>query len=283
MGQFEMEPDPNTTEEMLLKAETVGLKKANLPFWTIFISAVLAGIYIGFGAVAANMVTVGATGVIPVGLGKFLSGLVFCVGLILVVVAGAELFTGNSLMLISCLQRKISVGKMLRNWAIVYLGNFFGALLLAGLIYFSGHPLLFDGAVGKSMLSTGLLKINHTFIQAFILGILCNILVCLAVWMTYGCRTIPGKILAILFPITTFIAAGFEHSVANMYILPVSLLVKYWNPASAAASGLDLADLSWSSFLVNNLLPVTLGNMIGGAVFVGLAYWFIVQSKKRES
>lgn len=283
MGQIEGWADPNTPEEMLQKAETVGIKKANLPFLSMLISAILAGLYIGFGAIAANVMTAGAAGVIPFGISKFLSGLVFCVGLILVVVGGAELFTGNALMIIACVRNKISLTSLIRNWAVVYLGNFIGSVMLAILVYVSRIYSFNEGILGKGMLVAGLVKVNYSFIQAFVLGILCNILVCLAVWMTYGSRSVPGKILAILFPITTFIAAGFEHSVANMYIIPMSLLIKYGNPDFAVIAGLDLSTLTWSSFLFNNLLPVTLGNIIGGVLFVGLAYGFTVGSGSRPT
>lgn len=258
--------------DMIEKAETVGINKANLGFFTMVVLSVLAGLFIGFGAVASSIMASGASGVLPYGLTKILSGLVFCVGLILVVISGAELFTGNLLMVIALIRQKISWISLLRNWIIVYLGNFAGSMILAILIFFSGEYLFSDGALGKVMLSTGLLKVSYPFLRAFILGVLCNTLVCLAVWMTYSAQSITDKILAILFPITTFIAAGFEHSVANMYIIPVSLLIKYWDPAFTAKISLDLGSLTWKSFLLNNLLPVTLGNILGGSLFVGIAY-----------
>lgn len=263
--------------DMIEKAESAGIRKANLKLLPILILSILAGFFIGFGAVASSIMATGAAGVLPYGLTKILSGLVFCVGLILVVVCGAELFTGNSLMIIAFVRHKISLKSLLRNWVLVYLGNFTGSLILAVLIFFAGEYLFSDGNLGKVMLSTGLLKVSYPFWRALVLGILCNVLVCLAIWMTYSARSVTDKILAILFPITTFIAAGFEHSVANMYIIPVSILIKNWDPAFTAASMLDLSILNWKTFLVNNLLPVTLGNIIGGVLFVGLAYAMINQ------
>lgn len=261
-------------QEMTLKAESIGVRKAELPFWPLFMLSVLAGAFIALGAMFATTVYAGSAA-LPYGVGRLLMGLAFCLGLILVVVAGAELFTGNNLIVIAWASGKVSTAALLRNWVIVYLGNFAGSLGTAGLVYMSEQFGMGGGAVGDAALRIALAKSSLGFSQALALGILCNALVCLAVWLTYSARSTADKILAILFPITAFVAAGFEHSVANMYFIPYGLFIKAFNPAFAAAQNLDLANLTWGAFFVNNLLPVTLGNIIGGAGLVALVYWFI--------
>jgi formate transporter len=215
------------------------------------------------------------SGVSPYGLTRISAGITFSLGLILVVVGGAELFTGNNLMIIALLDRKISLGALLRNWGIVYMGNFIGSVLVALLVIGSRMYTFASGDLGKTILTVANNKMHYGFIQAIFLGILCNILVCLAVWLTYSTPSISGKILAIVFPISAFIAAGFEHSVANMYILSVGLLLKSIDPAFAAGLNLNLGSLTWGNALLFNLLPVTLGNILGGAGFVGLIYYLI--------
>jgi formate/nitrite transporter len=220
-------------------------------------------------------------GVWPYGFMKVIAGLTFSVGLILVVVGGAELFTGNNLMTISWLNKRISCLQLWRNWGIVYLGNFLGSVLIAFLVFLSRIYTFSSGELGKTMLSIANTKVNYTFVQALVLGILCNILVCLAVWLAFSSRTTGGKILAIVFPISAFIAAGFEHSVANMYIIPVALLIKGFDPAFISGLGLDLANLTWAGFLVKNLLPVTIGNILGGAGFIGAFYALIYPARSK--
>jgi formate/nitrite transporter len=210
------------------------------------------------------------------GLGKALAGVVFGTGLMLVVLAGGELFTGNTLMLAAVLDQKITVSKMLRNWLIVYAGNFLGSLLIAYMMVNSG--LLGSGAamLGAVTVKIAVYKVNLSFLQAFYLGIMCNWLVCLAVWISAGAETMAGKIFSIFFPIWLFITSGFEHSVANMYYIPAGILAKS-NETFAQLSGLSqeaLNSLTWGSFAVHNLIPVTLGNIVGGGIFVGMAYWY---------
>ena len=206
---------------------------------------------------------------------KPLMGLVFCVGLVLVVVSGAELFTGNTLMTMACLAKRITTRALLRNWVIVYIGNLVGSIVTA-LLTTVGQTYTFGGgALGETALTIANLKVNLGFWQAVALGILCNFLVCLAIWMTFSARTVSDKILAVLFPISAFVAAGFEHSVANMYFIPAGLFIKLFDPTFTATSGLDLANLTWGGFFIHNLLPVTIGNLIGGAVLVGMVYWAI--------
>ncbi len=262
------------------KAADAGVAKANLGFWRMFVLAVLAGAFIALGAVFATTVTTGGGGELPFGLVKLAGGLVFCLGLILVVVAGAELFTGNNLIVMAWASGKVSTGNLLRNWMIVYLGNFVGSLLTAAGIFLSGQYAFGNGAVGLNALNIANAKVNLGFGQAIVLGIFCNALVCLAVWLCMSARTTTDKILAIIFPITAFVAAGFEHSIANMYFIPAGLFIKAGANAPIWGAGLtfeaaEYANLTWGNFIFANLLPVTIGNIIGGAVMVGLVYWFI--------
>jgi len=273
--------DSLTPLEMAEKVETAGVRKASIPFWPLFSLSILAGAYVALGAVFATTVATGASS-LPYGVVRLLMGLAFCLGLILVVVGGAELFTGNSLLVMAWASKKINLGALLRNWSIVYLGNFVGSVLTAFLVFLAGQYTYGQGAVGGVALNIAVSKIHPDILQAVALGILCNMLVCLAIWLTYSAKTVSGKILAIIFPITAFVAAGFEHSVANMYFLPYALMIKGFDPAFATSSKVNLTSLTWSSSLLNNLLPVTLGNIIGGAIFIGAMYWSIYLRKKES-
>ena len=269
-----------TPQEMSEKAVDVAINKTQAPFIRMFLLAVLAGVYIAFGAVFSAVSITGMSGIWPYGFMKLIAGITFSLGLILVVVGGAELFTGNNLMIMAWMNRKISMLSMLQNWLIVYVGNFVGSLVIVFLVIFARFYTFSNGELGKLMLTLANNKTHYTFTQALSLGILCNILVCLAVWLAYSSPSTGGKILAIVFPITAFIAAGFEHSVANMYIIPVGILLKWMDPSFVTSLGLDLSTLTWSRFLLNNLLPVTFGNIIGGAGFVGLVYGFLFPIRK---
>ncbi|MFC2112003.1 formate transporter FocA [Bacteroidota bacterium] len=270
--------------EMARKAEDIGVSKAHLSPVKTTALAVLAGAFIAFGAVFSTVVTTGSTA--GFGVTKLLGGLAFSLGLILVVVGGAELFTGNNLMIMGWANRKISTSHVLKNWAIVYAGNMLGSLSIVVLIFLSGHYLFGGGLTGQRMMNIAKTKCELGFTQAIALGILCNILVCLAIWLCYSAKSAHGKILAIIFPITAFVAAGFEHSVANMYFIPMGILVKKWGApelwTSIQSSADQYGSLTWSNFFIDNLLPVTIGNIIGGAVFVGLAYWFIYLRKEKS-
>ncbi len=266
--------------EMREKAIQSGVAKSKLPLLPLTILSILAGIYIALGAVFSSIIALGMPGTWPYGLMKSLQGLAFSLGLILVIIGGAELFTGNNLMVIAWLDRKIKIGSILKNWGIVYLGNFVGSILIALLVIISKEYSVNDGALGKSIINLAVLKVSYPFLKAFTLGILCNLLVCLAVWLTYSGRSTIDKIIAIVFPISAFIAAGFEHSVANMYIIPAGLLLVKIDPSFVSHAAVDTSTLTWSSFFINNLFPVTLGNIIGGAFFVGFLYFFAY--KKRE-
>ncbi len=261
------------------KAEQVGVEKAKLDRVTLFMLAVLAGAFIALGAVFSTTVTAGTNDLWPYGMVRLVAGLVFCLGLILVVVAGAELFTGNCLIVMAWASRKISLALLLRNWGVVYLGNLVGALGTAALVFVSGHHTFGGGAVGRVALDIAAAKMQHGFVQATALGILCNTLVCLAVWLVLSARSTTDKILAVLFPITAFVACGFEHSIANMYFIPMGLFIEsagteaFWESIGRTAD--QYGGLTWPGFLVHNLLPVTLGNIVGGALLVGGVYWLI--------
>ena len=259
--------------EMARKAETIGVAKATAPASQIFALAVLAGAFIAMGAVFSTTVTAGASD-LPYGVARLLGGLAFSLGLVLVVVAGAELFTGNNLVIMAWASRRVTTTRLLWNWGLVYVGNFAGALATAALMYLTRQYTFGDGAVGEQALSVAATKTDLGFVQAIALGAFCNALVCLAVWLTYSARTTTDKILAVVPPITAFVAAGFEHSVANMYFIPAGLLIRTDDSWLAGAQVSDLGSLTWANFLADNLLPVTIGNIIGGTIMVGLVYWF---------
>jgi formate/nitrite transporter len=265
---------------MARRAEGIGVAKAELNSVSMFALAMLAGAFIGMGAIFATTAIAGA-GDMAFGVKKVLGGLVFCLGLILVVVGGAELFTGNNLIVMAWAAGRVTTYRLLRNWIIVYLGNFVGSIGTALIMYFSRQYAFGNGAVGTTALSIANSKVGLDFVQAVALGIMCNVLVCLAVWLTFSARTTEGKILAIIFPITAFVAAGFEHCVANMYFVPMGLFIKAFDPSFAAGTGLALDNLTWVNFFVKNLIPVTVGNIIGGAVMVAAVYWFIYLRPRR--
>jgi formate/nitrite transporter len=264
-------------QEIAKRAEEVGARKCRLPFWPLFTLAILAGAFIALGAIFSTTVSAGTAGVLPFGVARLLSGLVFCLGLVLVVVGGAELFTGNALISMAWASGTVSTLQVLRNWSIVYTGNLIGAVATAVFLYLARQYTFGAGAVGLAALEIARVKTTLGFVQAVMLGILCNALVCLAVWLCLGARSTTDKILAIVFPISAFVAAGFEHSVANMYFIPFGLFIKTDSAflAIIGKSAADYASLTWTNFILVNLLPVTLGNVIGGVALVGLTYWFI--------
>jgi formate transporter len=252
--------------------EKVGVKKANLPFLASFMLAIVAGGGVGFGALYYTIVASDPT--LSFAVTRVVGGLVFTLGLALVLVGGAELFTGNNLIVMAWASGKVSTGTMLRNWAIVWLGNFIGALGLIVLVFFSHHLDMNDGRIGLSVLTTAAGKIRPDFVTLFFKGILCNVLVCAAVWLAYAGRSVTDKIVAVILPISAFIAAGFEHCVANMYFLPLAwLLIQSGHiPANFDASPVTITGI------IHNLVPVTLGNIVGGAGFVGAVYWAIYRA-----
>ncbi len=254
--------DCYSPKEIAERVENVGVTKANLPLLSMAALGVLAGGFIGLGALYFTVVASDPT--LPFAGSRLLGGLVFSLGLILVVIAGAELFTGNNLLVMAWVSRRISTAKLLENLVVVLFANFIGAAGLAWLVSLSGHASLNGGAVGRTAIAIATTKCALPFGEAFFKGILCNLLVCLAVWLALAGRTVTDKILAIIFPISAFVAAGFEHSVANLYFIPLGIFL---SPANAPAP-------NWAG-LLHNLLPVTLGNLVGGAGLVGLVYWVI--------
>jgi formate transporter FocA len=270
--------------EMARKAEQVGVAKAGIDAATTFALGILAGAFIAMGAVFATATTAGG-GELPYGVARLLGGVTFSLGLILVVVAGAELFTGNNLIVMAWASRRVSTLRLLRNWALVYAGNLVGAVATALLLFGSKQFEFGDGAVGLQAVSIAASKTSLGWLQAFLLGALCNALVCMAVWLCYSARTTADKILAIIPPIAAFVASGFEHSVANMYFIPYGILVDsdddYWSQQDVTLP--TSPDLTWGGFVTSNLIPVTLGNIVGGALMVGAIYWFIYLRPRRET
>jgi len=291
--------DPLLPPAMAAKAEDLGVKKAALPIFNMFMLAILAGAFIGIGAIFATTAAAGsipirdAAGVVafstglPYGVVRVITGLVFSTGLILVVVGGAELFTGNNLISMAFASGKVSFKGLGVNWVVVYLGNFVGSIITAAIVFLGKQYTFGGGSIGLTALNIGELKTGLGFIQAVALGIMCNALVCMAVWLCYSARSTTDKILSIIPPIACFVAAGFEHSIANMYFIPVALLIKYNGDASffeaIGKTAADFPNLTWSNFFIKNLLPVTIGNIIGGAVMVGLVYWFVYLRKSAAS
>jgi formate transporter len=271
--------------QMADTAEAVGVRKAGLDAISLFVLAVLAGAFISIGAIFATTVSAGA-GDLPFGLVRLAAGLAFSLGLILVIVGGAELFTGNTLIVMAWASRKVSSASLLRNWAIVYAGNFVGALATAGVMFISGQYTFGGGSVGLVALTIGDAKAGLEFIPAIALGMMCNALVCLAVWLTFSARTTTDRILAIVPPIAAFVAIGFEHSVANMYFIPEALAIRTWAKpefwTAVDRQPADFPNLTLDAFLVGNLLPVTIGNVIGGAIMVGVVYWFVYLRARRH-
>jgi formate/nitrite transporter len=265
--------------EIARKAEAIGAQKARMSFESLAVLSVLAGAFIGLGAMFATTVLAGSDGVVPFGISRLIAGLVFSLGLVLVVVGGAELFTGNTLMVMALGAGEIRLGEILRAWLIVYAGNFVGAAGTALLVFLAGQHLSGDGAVGSVALDLARGKMALPFGRAFFMGVLCNVLVCLAVWLSIGARSTSDKVLAVLFPVSAFVAAGFEHSVANMYLIPLGLLIQDWGAERLAISAPHT--LTWPAFLWS-LVPVTLGNMIGGGLLVGGVYWFAYLRPRRR-
>jgi formate transporter len=279
----EIRIDALLPDEMAKRAEYLGVRKAEAPVLTTFILAILAGAFIAMGAIFATTVATGTSAVWPFGVTKLIMGLVFCLGLVLVIVGGAELFTGNNLIVMAWASGKVSTKGLLQNWVIVYIGNFIGSLGTAILVVLSKQYTFGGGSIGETALQIANGKVGLGFLQAIALGLLCNILVCLAVWLTFSARSTVDKILAIIFPISAFVAAGFEHSVANMYFIPMGLLIKMFDPNFVIQTGLELSNLTWGGFFLNNLLPVTIGNIIGGSIFVAAVYWSVFLRHKDQS
>lgn len=243
----------------------IGIHKVRIPALKMVVLGIMAGMFIGFAGIASN--TAGATIANP-SVSRLISAAVFPAGLAMVLVAGSELFTGNNLIIISVLEKKVKVREMLKNWFFVFLGNFIGSAFVAWMVVYGHTPDLFEGALADKMVASALSRVNQSFSEAFIRGVLCNILVCIAVWAAFAAKTVSGKLLMSFWPIMLFVLCGFEHSIADIYFGIAGIL-------TAIEYGIAAEGLSWSSFFLNNLLPVTLGNIVGGAGIVGMGYWFL--------
>jgi formate/nitrite transporter len=275
---------------MALRAEAGGVTRAAMDPLAVFVLSLLAGAFISFGAVFAT--TVGAGGIgsdatLPYGVMRLLTGVVFSVGLVLVVVGGAELFTGNNMLVMAWASGKVTTRAVLSNWVVVFAGNFVGAIATAALVFVSTQYTFGGGSVGLNALTIANGKSALAFGPAFMLGILCNALVCLAVWMCYGARTTIDRVVTIVPPISAFVAAGFEHSIANIYFIPFGLFIKAGAPDSfwkaIGKTPADFPSLTWDNFVFANLIPVTLGNIVGGSVLVAAVYWFVYLRKKPKA
>lgn len=269
--------DPLLPPEMALACETAGAAKAGRDALALIVLGVLAGAFIALGAIFMTVILTGA-GELPWGVARFLAGLAFSLGLILVIIGGAELFTGDSLMIVAFASRRIALGALLRAWSLVYVGNIGGALGTAALVFLAGQHGFAGGAVGKTALAIASAKAALPMVQLFFLAVLCNVLVCLAVWMSFGARSTTGKVMVIIPPIAAFVAAGFEHSIANLYLLPYGLAIKAWSgPEFWAAIGQSAADYPelTAGGALHNIVIATVGNLIGGSLLVGAVYWFV--------
>lgn len=260
--------------EMAEKAAQAGIKKVQIDTFSMLLMSILAGMFIGL---ASNFFIAVLTGGenLPFGIARLIGGVVFSMGLVLVVVAGAELFTGNNLIVMAVLSKKVGKRWLWRNWVIVWIGNLIGSILLALMAWGSGQDAFAGGALGKLAVNIAVAKCEIPFWEAFFRGVLCNALVCLAIWMCFSSQSTTDRVMAIVFPITAFVACGFEHCVANMYFIAIGLFLK----AGGAPAG---ESLTWLNFFWVNLLPVTLGNIVGGAGLVGWVYWMIYKRRGRE-
>lgn len=269
--------------DMALACEAAGAAKAGRDTITLVVLGVLAGAFIALGAVFMTVVLAGS-GDLPWGVARLLAGLVFSLGLILVVVGGAELFTGDALMIVACASGRISVRALLRAWSLVYLGNIAGAVGTAALVFLSGQYGFGNGAVGRAALGIATAKSALPMGQLFVLAVLCNVLVCLAVWMSFGARSVTDKVVVIIPPVSAFVAAGFEHSIANLYLLPYALAVKAWAGAEFFAA-LGQTPASYPALTVgaalHNIVVSTAGNLLGGSLMVGAVYWFVYLRGRR--
>src|SRR5882672_4014367 len=282
---------------MAARAEESGVRRISTDPLTLLVLSILAGAFIAFGAIFATTVSAGSIAItttngatafsagLPYGVVRLLTGVVFSLGIMLVVVAGAELFTGNNLIVMAWASGKVKTRDLLLNWTMAFVGNCVGAFVTAGLMFYTTQHTFGAGSVGLMALTTANAKASLAFVPALTLGIMCNALVCLAVWMCYGARTTIDRVVSVVPPITAFVAAGFEHSIANVYFIPMGLFIKAAAPesfwTSIGKTKADFSVLTWENFLVGNLLPVTIGNIIGGSVLVAAVYWFVYLRKPK--
>lgn len=274
--------DPHSPADVADRLQSIGVAKARMAIGKMIMLSILAGVFISFGAMYYTVVmTEPAT---AWGASKLLGGIAFSLGFILVVIAGAELFTGNNLIVMAWANKLITSKEILRNWLLVYLGNMVGALITLVFLYLAGYLNGHHHQVGVTAIKIAMHKVEHTYVEAFFLGIFCNALVCLASWMTYAARSVTDKIMAIVLPISGFVAMGFEHCIANMFMIPLGIVAKL-NPEVLAAGSFNqekLALLDMAGF-INNIIPVTLGNIVGGAGLIAFAYYFIYLRGKSDA
>jgi formate transporter len=263
--------DAYSPSEVARRVETVGVAKAQMALLPLAMLGVLAGAFVGLGSMLFVIVKADAS--LGLAASQLVAGLVFSLGLLLVVVAGAELFTGNNLLVMAWADGRITSGQVLRNWVVVCAANFAGAAGLALLVYLSGHPDMGGGAVGRAVVRIALAKQELSLQEAFFRAVLCNVLVCMAVWMAMAGRSVTDKAVAVVFPITAFVAAGFEHSIANMYLMPLAMLVQSGGGSDAVQPAVAFTGMG------KNLAVVIAGNLLGGSVLVGLAYHAIYRRK----
>ena len=267
---------------MAVRAEASGVMRASIDPTTLLALSVLAGAFISFGAIFATTVSAGAVGM-PYGITRLLIGVVFSTGLIMVVIGGAELFTGSNIIVMAWASGKVTTRALLLNWVLSFAGNFVGAIATAVLMFYTTQYTFGGGSIGLTALSTANAKTSLAFIPALTLGIMCNALVCLAIWMCFSARSNIDRVVTVIPPIAAFAAAGFEHCIANIYFIPMGLFIKagapesFWKAIGKTAA--DFPELTWSNFLVGNLVPVTIGNIIGGSIMVAAVYWFVYLRK----
>jgi len=273
LGKFPTQSLDDKTPKNIAEAvaETVGVAKATSPWLSLFVLGIMAGAYVAFGGLFATSVTFDLPPEMGIGFKKLIGGGAFSIGLMLVIIAGAELFTGNTLMISSIITGRITWKNTLSRWTVVWIANFVGSIIVALLFYYSGLWRTGGDALAMAAIKTAYGKLHLSFDEALIRAIGCNWMVCLAVWMALSARQTVGKIFAIFFPIMGFVAIGFEHCVANMYFIPTGIFLTQY--AGIVPEGMDISSFTWSAFFIKNLLPVTIGNIIGGVVFVGLGYW----------
>ncbi len=267
--------DSLSPAEIEEKAEGLGVTKTSMSFTQSFMLSIMAGAFIAMGAMFFLLVSGDPD--LPFAIQRVLGGVLFSLGLLLVVVCGAELFTGNTMIVMSAASKKISWGAVLKNWVVVFVGNFVGALIIVGLVYLSGMHTMNGGIVGQTMVNVASSKMTPDWLTLFAKGIMCNFLVCLAVWIGYAGKTVADKMLGILLPIAAFVACGFEHCVANMFFLPMGILL---SSVGIVPAGVDPSILTWSGALWNWSATVP-GNIVGGALFVGMAYWVAYHKKSK--
>lgn len=261
----------NSPKEVAQNYISIGAGKTKTSISRMFLLGILAGVFIALAGVAA---TVAPATISSASVAKLVGAAVFPGGLAMVLIAGSELFTGNCLIVIPVLEKQATLSGMLKNWVVVFIGNFVGSILIAALVVYGHTFSMFGAEVGGAAINVAAAKVSLTFSDAFIRGILCNFLVCIAVWMAFAAKDVVGKIVGLFFPIMFFVLCGYEHSVANMYFISAGLFAS-GNSTYLAAATADPSVLTWGAFFVKNLLPVTLGNIVGGSVLVGVGYWFI--------